>query len=90
MVLRLVTSLFLGLTLVPSVNAKEPQYIGVIALVENIVATGVTETDKIFKTGDRVFINQKIKTLMNSRAQIIFRPIGFEYWARYGNIDRNV
>ena len=73
MLVRLVTTLLIGLTLVPDVNAKAPQYIGVVALVENIVATGVTETDKIFKIGDRVFINQKIKTLMNSRAQIIFR-----------------
>ena len=73
MAIRLVTTLLIGLTLIPDVNAKAPQYIGVVALVENIVATGVSETDKIFKIGDRVFINQKIKTLMNSRAQIIFR-----------------
>ena len=73
MVIRLVTTLLIGLTLIPDLNAKAPQYIGVVALVENIVATGVSETDKIFKIGDRVFINQKIKTLMNSRAQIIFR-----------------
>ena len=73
MVIRLVTTLLIGLTLIPDANAKAPQYIGVVALVENIVATGVSETDKIFKIGDRVFINQKIKTLMNSRAQIIFR-----------------
>ena len=73
MVIRLVTTLLIGLTLIPDVNAKAPQYIGVVALVENIVATGVSETDKIFKIGDRVFINQKLKTLMNSRAQIIFR-----------------
>ena len=45
----------MGLTLVPNVNAKAPQYIGDFALVENILATGVQETDKNFKISDRVF-----------------------------------
>ena len=72
MVIRLVTTLLIGLTLIPDANAKAPQYIGVVALVENIVATGVSETDKIFKIGDRVFINQKIKTLMRTVAHKSF------------------
>lgn len=57
---------------VTAINANEKEYVGVVSMVENIVSTGLGEKASVLKTGDRVFSHQKIKTLMNSRVQLIF------------------
>ena len=65
-------AILLALAPVTAINAADEQYVGVVSMVENIVSTGLGENASVLRTGDRVYSHQKIKTLMNSRAQLIF------------------
>jgi len=53
-------------------SGKDAVYIGVVSMVENLASVQFENNERILNQGEKIFAGQKIKTLMNSRAQLIF------------------
>ena len=73
-IIRYVILIALLFTIYPNYShARSKSHIGVVSIINNIVSAEENNKERILSSADKIYPGQFIKTLLNSRIQILFK-----------------